>query len=369
MKCAKCRSGKHSTLLHREYKPPNGGTNGCNDTTGGQNGAGFTGPTGTNGTGDNGSVSAFGNQVYVPIVKIKVNGEPVNCLIDTGSSCSFITKRLAKKIGVQGEPHAFTLKTINGSMTSETRHVTVNLACVDDSFNVDVSNVLLTDSIPATYPAIKFDVDKNPHLQGIPLAKIPSNTQCDVLLGLDNGTLLAPLEVRRSAHSSIYAVEYVWGWAIHGCIGRELPNSASVNCTQGIEESLSKLWDMDHSADIVESYSIEDQKVKDLWDKEITREGDNYVLPIPLRDNPCIPNNKPMCMARLKSLKNKLERTDMMSKYDDALMSMVDQGFLEHVPSDELKTENDLINYIPHHPVVRPASEFRPEKVRPVFDC
>ena len=113
------------------------------------------------------------------------------------------------------------------------------------------------------------------------------------------------------------------------------------------------------------SLSVNDQKVLDLWDSDITREDGHYVLPIPWKQGYAdLPNNKFMAQCRLNSLTKRLERTGITDIYDKTIQKMIDSGYAERVPENQLNLSDGSVWYIPHHPVLK-----KPGKVRPVFDC
>ena len=112
--------------------------------------------------------------------------------------------------------------------------------------------------------------------------------------------------------------------------------------------------------------SVEDQRVLKLWDATCTQKDSHYVLPIPWRNSvPNLPNNRYASEGRLNSLMKRLNRIGLEAKYSEVLDDMIDQGYLEHVPADELTLNDGSVWYVPHHPVISPT---RPGKVRPVFD-
>ena len=164
-------------------------------------------------------------------------------LIDTGSSCSFISERLASKLDIQGVSHTYTVQTVSGAKDMKSKRVSVSLANIEGTFSQEVGNMLLIDEIPAKYPSVAIDLKKYPYLQGIPMPKIPSNAQCDVLLGMDNSDLLVPLEVRRdeSRRNPIYCTRSVFGWSINGIIGNGVPHEITSNHVQCIEEQINRL--------------------------------------------------------------------------------------------------------------------------------
>ena len=381
-RCSQCK-GNHNTLLH-------GAPSGRSQPSAGSGVNGMPVPC-TNGeiSGTSCNTTIDGDPVFLPMVILKVNGDEVYCLLDKASSISFITNALANRLGIRGTSIDYNLLTIAGCNPTTTTYVHATLSNLDDSFQEKVNNLVLCDQVPGIYPSVKIDCSLYTHLHGVTPHGIPAGARCDVLLGADNSFLIGELETRKSKDKNfpLNADLYVWGWAFTGCVplNHKIPpaeRSPSTNCYVQVNEisshdyspqtdrvDVDKLWEVKETdSDEFEGPSVEDTKVIALWDREVTRDGDSYVLPIPVRENAYFPNNRPMALMRLRSLKSKLDRCGDFDKYDRVLQSWIDAGFLKYVPDDEV-TPPGPVNYVPHYPVIRPASELKPEKVRPVLDA
>ena len=59
------------------------------------------------------------------------------------------------------------------------------------------------------------------------------------------------------------------------------------------------------------------------------------------------------------------ESSAVCSEYTSFLKDMINQGYAEMVPADQLEQQEGKIWYIPHHSVFHP----RKGKMRVVFDC
>ena len=345
-----------------------GGIN--NQSTAGRAG-GIQGPAGNNQF--NGSVGAFGSHIYLPIVPIIVNGEQVYCLMDTGSTNSFMSESLASRLNLPGKSYEYVLNTISGSQSSVSKHVSADLSSVDGSFSCSVSDILVIPRIPARYPLSSIDITKYPHLRDLPLEKIPPGVSVDLLIGMDNPQLLNPLDVRSnpdSAKDHIYGMLFVFGWTLNGFIDRKSVQHINANfaqCSDSVVDDI--VWDVDtHDLDSEVSMSIEDRKVLELWEREIKLVSGHYELPIPWRNGvPDLPNNRYLAEGRLNSLVKRLLRTDLTEKYHEKLSKFIDKDYAERVPDDLLDRNDGRVFYLPHHPVI---NEKKPEKgPRPVFDC
>ena len=113
-------------------------------------------------------------------------------------------------------------------------------------------------------------------------------------------------------------------------------------------------------------WSQEDRKVIELWDRECKLINGHYVIPIPWRNKEeLVPNNISVAMYRLKSLNKILIKRGLRDRYNEEIMKLVQDGYAEKIPLDEIQNLG-RIWYLPHHAVV---TEKKPDKVRIVFDC
>ena len=314
---------------------------------------------------NSGSTSAFGTSVYLPIVPLLVNGVQTYGLLDNGSTNSFITGSLAKRLKLNGPQYSYAMRTVNSVKPMSSKVVNVNVSAADGSFCQELKNVLVNSTAPAKYPTEEIDIKKYPHLANVPLFPIQKGTLVEVVIGMDNSHLLLPLEVRYNADAlhEPYATRTVFGWALHGNLGDNTLGEIAANFIQ-LDHKVERIWEMENDIDD-KSYSIEDTKVIDLWDREIKRENGHYVLPIPWRKGCAdLPNNRFVAQCRLESLTKRLHRTGLTEIYNENIQKMLDCGYAERVPQNELCLNDGTIWYIPHHPVLN-----KPGKVRPVFDC
>lgn len=77
-------------------------------------------------------------------------------------------------------------------------------------------------------------------------------------------------------------------------------------------------------------------------------------MPLPFREDlPYLPNNRSMAEQRLKHLKGKLDKDETYrSQYVNFMTDMIQKGFAEKVPKDELTCFDGHSWYIPHHGVL-----------------
>ena len=314
--------------------------------------------------------SASACNVYLPIVPVIVNGSyKTYALLDTGSTNSFITESLAAHLHLVGSDVSYVINTLSSSKNVDCKAVSFSLSNGVDDESYRVSNVMVIPNIPARYPECAIDVKKYPHLANLPLCMPSSDTRVDILLGMDNSRLLMPLEVRADERGpgQPYATRTRLGWSLNGLIDGHTHSGDVFSNFVDLEQKVENMWNIEHCDTRDLPLSHNDQKVSELWDREISHADGHYTLPIPWKDGrPSLPDNKYVAKCRLDSLLRRLEKINMMSAYDENIRKMITEGYAELVPENELSRSDGSVWYLPHHHVVNAA---KPGKIRIVFDC
>ena len=128
----------------------------------------------------------------------------------------------------------------------------------------------------------------------------------------------------------------------------------------GIKQMLHKMYAADFSnycpsrkgEDITEM-SVEDKNFMTLMEKECSKEGKYFKLPLPLRDHDeMFPDNRSMAEARLKNLKKKFSREKQYHEnYTRFLEDVVRKGYAEKLFQ---QVQQGKTWFIPHHGVYHP---------------
>ena len=110
--------------------------------------------------------------------------------------------------------------------------------------------------------------------------------------------------------------------------------------------------------------SQNDFKFMDIVSQSIHQDKEGYyTMPLPLKDDFILPNNRWMAEQRLNNMTKRLARDkDYRDKYQDFMKGLIDRGEAE--PANDHSTRHRW--YLPHHGVVHPK---KPGKVRVVWDC
>ena len=321
---------KHSVWLHvnqvRSYTQYN-----VNDDEGGRSPNVVTGSVNS---------CMTGNRVYLPLVTVLVNGhEPAVALLDTGSTNTFITERLASKLNLQGKSVPCRLSTLGCKLNLMTEHVTFDVSPLNDNVTFNVQNVCVIPDISADVPAYGISLDDYPHFAGLPLSPV-TNAKIDLLIGQDQPDLLVPLEICRSLNKAgqPYATRTKLGWALQGPVDENIGSNACMTNShiqlEQFNQKVENLWNIDNENESTLSWSGEDQRVYDMWQDKTELNDNRYTVPIPWRPGrPCFPNNRYSADKRLESTLKKLNKTGMYEVYNENMQKLVRDGHAELVPN------------------------------------
>ena len=296
------------------------------------------------------SVSTSG--VFMPLVRVLVNGVLCVALLDSGSSRTFLTQDMADRLGLVGVDVSFNLSRLNSITQMHTKTATVQVQAANMAGNVYACNVCFTDYIPAHVPPSLPGVYA--HLEGLMLCQRAE--RIDLLIGQDHAELLMPHEVRSGSAGAPYAVRTTLGWTLHGSIACQSPQPVMCMFT---------------FSDMPEKVSHDDIHVIKHCDANTKTVDGHYEIPVSWSDSTFIPPET-RCMAKMPHdalcvrLNAKPEINVMYNKQPDntAMDTMISSSYAEEVP--HVEPPSGRIRYLPHHDVYSPAE---PDKVRLVFDC
>ncbi|XP_076058671.1 uncharacterized protein LOC143035692 [Oratosquilla oratoria] len=301
----------------------------------------------------NGYVNDARSKIYLPILPVVVDNRlKVTALLDSGSDTTFVTERVAHELGLKGDFKEYTKSTLGGTRETQSKVVSLSLTSPDGRREASVTNVMVVPRVPVRQPPVKIEFDKFPYLKGIPL-NTSQVSEPDILIGMDNAWLLKPLEVRGGSGGNKhqpYATRTYFGWSVNGPISAGKSHNVGSCFASSIEADVERLWMMENECED-RAPSQNDQKVINLWDKETRCKDGHYVLPIPWRGEPNLPNNRDVAERRLRSLNQRLAKSGILNVYSENISDLLKKGYAEYVPEVDLKRDDGKVWYLPHHAV------------------
>ncbi|KAK3732474.1 hypothetical protein QZH41_003783 [Actinostola sp. cb2023] len=243
---------------------------------------------------------------------------------------------------------------------------------------------------PLSNQAVQLAVNNYPHLRGLELADIPSNSdnvEIDVLIGADYYWNFVTGAIKRGDRPGPVAMYTKMGWVLSGPVilsESQTNNDCSVqlNSTHilkveadlvqmekdeqfNMKEELKKFWDL-------ESLGIRNDEISvyDKFTQSIQFDGRRYEAELPFKEeHPLLPDNQTPCVKRLNTLLTRLQgKHEILTEYDNIIKEQIKQGIVEPI-SDEGKESATpgIVHYLPHREVIRMDKETT--KLRIVYDA
>ena len=237
--------------------------------------------------------SKFG-RISLPTIAVKARASPsddyvvVHALLDSGSTNSFVTEDLVRKLKLRGTKQNLTLTTLDRQDRQiQTTAVNLEIAALDTSTFVTLDNVYTRKDIPIkeVNMGTAQDINKWPHLRNISIPAVDAKNVM-LLIGQDNPDILLPREVRNGNRGEPYATRYLLGWTVNAPLGPEYDKcqrhvtSNFVTMDDTLQKQVETFWKVDDSEVILDekpSMSIEDRQAIDIWEKSIQKKADHYV--------------------------------------------------------------------------------------------
>ncbi|XP_067030834.1 uncharacterized protein [Acropora muricata] len=164
----------------------------------------------------------------LPIVPVKVKGRGKDvivttyALLDSGSTSSWCSESLAKRLGVVGSRVQVSLSTIEtDSSPLSCRRVNLEVMGMSEVNMVELPDVLTKDKLNVSTDCVSSqdDVDRLPHLSNMKVPKV-IRSDVELLIGQDVPEALEPCEVRSCRGKGPYATKTKFGWTLNGPLGR-----------------------------------------------------------------------------------------------------------------------------------------------------
>ena len=297
-------------------------------------------------------------------------------LLDSASSASFISERLAQSLCLHRTPQSARISgvaglTHNSSMQSITNFTVSPVLFPDKKFDVTAVVVpRVTCNLPIE--SIHFDPTWN-HLSGLHLAdpRFASPGRIDLLLGVDvfvdsilPGRRIGPL-------GSPTALETHFGWVLAGRADSLSPTSHIATHHTSIisgDELLRKFWELEETPMSKPVYSPEERVVVEQFKATHHRAADGmFVVPLPRKQDAMpLGESRSQAVRRFLSLERALHSKGQFKEVHDVIQEYFDLGHAEPVPVPALDKPMTEVFYLPIYIVRKDSSSTT--KVRAVFD-
>ena len=334
--------------------------------------------------GTTGSSSAM-----MPIVPVRIWNEDRSrsvvayAFLDMGSSATFCSPQLLNRLNMEGQSEHLIMTTA----TAENQRITCELVKGLKVSDTAAMNVI---DLPPTYTLDRIPVDRKDTATSVDLERWPYlrevvppevDAGVEVLIGANCPQALTPLEVRADEEGCPVAIRTSLGWVVYGPRFRsqvreqtESVNRINVHrCTNDefdLHNKFVSLYNQDFEHDRSSTdvgFSVEDRTWMQIVEGGIRHLDGRYQIPLPLKSETLLPDNKQQAEQRAEQLKRKLTKNEKYLKdYKKFVNDLIEKNYAERVKSEEIDTARGRTWYIPHHGVYHPM---KPEKIRVVYDC
>lgn len=304
--------------------------------------------------------------------------------LDPGSTATFCTEDLQRRLCVRGQPTRIHLSTMGQEKREESK--VINSSAIsnlevcgwEDTNFIDLPKVFTHKNIPVHTGNMpkQADIEKWSYLKEVNLPEIKS--EVGLLIGANCSRALEPWRIINSQGGGPYAMKTAIGWVVNGPVKKELQDTTnwtphfSVNRISIVE--IEKLLVEQYNSDFQElkynekeEMSQEDRHFMESVQRTTVFENGHYSIGLPFRNEDVkMPNNRSVAEQRITCLLRKFKRSpEFFEHYKSFMSTIIDKGYAVQVPAHQLNRDDNKVFYIPHHGVYHP----RKKKLRVVFDC
>ena len=322
-------------------------------------------------------------RVLCPAIPVRVKIAGCNKTIstymglDTFCSDVFMSRRLLEQLGVSVAQEIKTSLTTMCCNNKETTTFVVNnleITDLDENINASIPVVYCKENWPFGIDDSPSEEDLNacPYLKHIPFSFL--DKEIGLLVGVSQPHLFKILEtVEGPEENSVYATRYPLGWALNGPINIG-QRSSSCFFTKNFSNETNKIFTDFCAQEFLDvcgdetAPSVEEKEWEKLVKSTINKtDSGHFEVGLPFRQNNLqFPINRQQALQRLVSLRKRfLSDNDYFQEYKQFMDLMMEAGFAEEVPEDELVAREGKVWYLVHFGVYHKQKH----KLRVVFDA
>ena len=307
------------------------------------------------------------------------NGNTIKAraLLDTGSTVSLVTERIAQSLRLHRTPNNVTVAGVAGSTGGSSRStVSLQLSPLfspNDKMSVTALTIQKITSELPLQPVIHHQHWK--HIKGLQLADPQFNEpgRVDILLGIDVCGLVM-LDGRRVGPTDTpSAWNTKFGWVLAGRTRLfDMPTKHEITCHISVPSTdtlLRKFWEIEEAFKPEDAYSLEEKAVVQHFKDNHRRLKDGtFVIPLPKKpDAKSLGESRYQAVRRFTSLEKSLRNRKEFEPFAKVVKEYFTLGHAEPVPSIDMDKETAKTFYLPMHAVKKEQSTTT--KLRVVFDA
>ena len=299
-------------------------------------------------------------------------------LLDSASTASFVSERLAQALHLRRTSHSATISGIAGlSHRSPTHSVTsFSISSVNlPSDKIDVT-ALIVQQVTSDLPhhPVSFSLAWN-HLSDVDLADphFGQPGKVDILLGVDIFVQVLQDGRRNGPPGMPVALETCFGWVLAGEVSSTVGQHSHVTSNHVVVENgddiLRQFWEVEQQPLSGACLSPEEKSVVQHFKTNHFRTTDGmFMVPLPKKpDAKPLGESRSQAVRRFHSLERTLHAKHRFKEVDAVMKEYFDMNHAEPVPYLDLNKPQNEVCYLPIHVVYKDTSSTT--KIRAVFDA
>ena len=298
-------------------------------------------------------------------------------LLDSASSTSFITERLAQHLGLRRTRHSLTISGIGGIEARSAARGIVSFEITNSQGTCKVIPVeaIVMQRITTDIPTQPIPRDRGwKHLNGLHLADpdFGKPGRIDLLLGADVFGKSIRHGRRYGPAGTPTALSTQFGWVITGGVRTKCPSGkVSTFCASALsgDDLLKRFWEVEGCTFPNPTFSTEERNVMEHFKRNHSRdETGRFVVPLPRRpDVTPLGESRLIAVKRFIAVERSLESSGRSRDFANAVWEYFDMDHAEPVPTRDMAKPLDEVYYMPMHTVIKTSSVT--SQMRVVFDA
>jgi hypothetical protein len=292
---------------------------------------------------------------------------PVRALLDSGANITLINREIVRKLGLKGESTPLTINVAGGgTVIKQETEVVFQLVSKDKMFHSPSIVGFTTDSVGNPLRPVSFNPKKYQYLKDVPLADVfPSRGErpFELLISEPYFSMLEKNEQIDNKDTSLPVAKLTeLGWVLRGAVGitTQIPSASAHSALARDYESFDhetmytfdfgKFWSGENIGISKHESMHSDLSVLELKAEEFHRQTAKFD-PVRRKWSVHLPwiyddleshrlaDNLPRAIAMYHSFMQKV-KPEHMDLVIEAYQDLIDQGFAEEVPPDEVNPEH-----------------------------
>ena len=298
-------------------------------------------------------------------------------LLDTGSSASFVSERLAQALHLRRSTQNARICGIAGLQHSDGKQsvTQIIISSMQSSGKKHKVNAFIVPQITGNLPMYPSPPTQNwKHLDGLTLADPDYNKtgRIDILLGIGVFVDVIRFGRRSGPHDSPTALNTEFGWVLAGSTGSQdnttLVTTHLTSVLTG-DDILRQFWEVEEKAVPNCTLTLEERSAIEHFQTNYVRKEDGrFMVPLPKRPQDSkIGESRAQAVRRFLSFERSIHSKGIFPEVRKVIEEYFDDQHAEEVPTDDLEKPQNKVFYLPIHVVHKESSTTT--KVRAVFDA